>query len=655
MTAQSVLKDYFGFNEFRLEQENIINSVINKENTLGVMPTGGGKSLCYQIPSIIFSKENSGVTVVISPLISLMKDQVKSAESFGIKSAFLNSTTKADEKKHIWSELYEGRLNMLFISPERAMTLLDYIFKENIAVNAFAVDEAHCIVQWGHDFREDYQKVCTKLVQKKHQYKNNNLNVPIIALTATADIRTREDICKQLEIENKNMFVSSFYRPNISFSTETKYGNGLYQIRDFLEKNSGKPGIIYTNTKSEAERIGNQFGLHVYHAGMDINYRTQVQNAFIAGAIDVIVATSAFGMGIDKPDIGFILHSSIPYSLEDWYQQAGRAGRNGCEAVAHVLYDPSNALRIQGIYEATNNNNGLLSLNNVVDVLTSGECIWNALLGYFGEDSDDCDNCSICHKDALFADVNSTEVSRLAQSIFTQGRVKTSIIPKIILGERSVPLSKKRISEYNSIKKNSITLNGKKETMEFQREVISFIVNQSALAGYIEKRMTPRKISPFAFRLEKKSDIIEADIYSGDYSNYKAYKAMKKEKLIKGKLPHLDVEYAPIDNKGSTVSSSAFKLRKKHNLKKIEKIDVSEMSIDFNLVKDLKTARLKKHGRSKKELWRTMKDGTLMNIARAIPTTKDELEKIPGMGIKSVRRHHIWILDTVKSFLNIAS
>ena len=392
-TALEVLHSAFGYQSFRKGQEEAINAALNGQDALVVMATGNGKSLCYQIPALCFD----GLTLVISPLISLMKDQVDQLQANGIEADFLNSSQTLQQQQQVQNKLISGQLKLLYVSPEKVMTNGFFQLISYTKVSFIAIDEAHCISQWGHDFRPEY----TQLGGLKSSFPG----APIMALTATADYATRQDILTHLKLQNPLQYIGSFDRPNIRYTLEEKF-KPMEQLTRFVLAQKGKSGIIYCNSRSKVERIAESLRSKgvpaaAYHAGMETAQRERVQQDFQRDNVQVVVATIAFGMGINKSNVRFVAHFDLPRSIESYYQETGRAGRDDLPAEAVLFYEPADYAWLQKMLlekpETPQRQIEQHKLEAIGEFAESQTCRRLVLLNYFGEHRQTpCNNCDIC-------------------------------------------------------------------------------------------------------------------------------------------------------------------------------------------------------------------------------------------------------------------
>jgi len=387
------LRDVFGYDAFRPFQEEIVATLVRGEDAFVLMPTGGGKSLCYQIPAL----HRAGTAIVVSPLISLMKDQVDALRANGVRAAFYNSSLAADASRRVLSMLHRGELDLLYIAPERLLAEGFLARLSEIAIALFAIDEAHCVSQWGHDFRPEY----VQLGRLRRLFPG----VPMIALTATADPQTRDDIRASLGLTNARSFVAGFDRPNIRYSVLDKQ-KPFAQLQAFLARHAGEAGIVYALSRKRVEEIAARLsaaGVDAapYHAGLHDDERRRVQESFLRDDLQVVVATVAFGMGIDKPNVRFVVHYDLPKSIESYYQETGRAGRDGLPAEALLLFGYGDIAVARALIDQGGNTEQkrieLHKLQALIGFAEPLSCRRRVLLGYFGEQlEDDCGNCDLC-------------------------------------------------------------------------------------------------------------------------------------------------------------------------------------------------------------------------------------------------------------------
>ncbi|WP_025739851.1 DNA helicase RecQ [Aquimarina pacifica] len=390
------LKEYFGYDSFRPLQEEIIDAIFDQKDNLVIMPTGGGKSICYQLPALLLP----GITLVISPLIALMKDQVDGLKANGIKAAFVNSSQNENEQQEIYKDLLEKNIKLLYLAPE-SLSFLDAIFSQ-IEISLIAIDEAHCISAWGHDFRPAY----TQLGYLKNKFPNT----PVIALTATADKATRQDICNQLNIPHALQHLASFDRKNLGL--EVRPGNKrIEQILDFLEDKKNECGIIYCLSRKTTEMLAeklqnNGFKAEAYHAGIDHAKRSKTQEHFINDTIEIVCATIAFGMGIDKSNVRWVIHYNLPKNIEGYYQEIGRAGRDGLPSETLLFHSYADVVQLQKFANMSGNQEvQLAKLDRMKQYADSLSCRRKILLSYFGElIEEDCGNCDVCKNPPVFID-----------------------------------------------------------------------------------------------------------------------------------------------------------------------------------------------------------------------------------------------------------
>ena len=435
MEPQQLLKKYFGYDSFRPQQEEIIKHVSGGGDALVLMPTGGGKSICFQIPALM----TGGLTLVVSPLIALMKDQVEALLANGIQAAFLNSTQSVSEQNEVIAEARAGVLKLLYIAPERLFASDAEFFLKGLNIRLFAIDESHCISSWGHDFRPEYRKL--------GMLKQTFPDIPVMALTATADRVTRRDILRQLHIEDAREFVSSFDRPNIRL-TVSPGRQRMRQIKDFLLASPGQSGIIYCLSRRSTEQVAADlrnmgFSAEHYHAGCSSEWRSKVQEKFITDDIQIIVATIAFGMGIDKSNVRWVIHYNLPGNVEGFYQEIGRGGRDGEPAHALLLFSYADIMQRRKFIdesEAPEEQKEVLraKLERMKQYAESQICRRRILLSYFNEEvNQDCGNCDVCLNPPKLMDATVLAQKALSAVARTGESVALNMLIDILRGSRN--------------------------------------------------------------------------------------------------------------------------------------------------------------------------------------------------------------------------
>jgi len=470
------LKEYFGFDSFKGKQKEAILNLLEGKDTFVLMPTGGGKSLVYQLPALIYP----GTAIIISPLIALMKNQVDSLRSLSENSGiahFMNSSLSKKELNTVRKDIIQGKTKMLYVAPESLTKEENIKFLKQIEISFFAIDEAHCISEWGHDFRPEYRRIRPIIDEINRR--------PIVALTATATPKVQHDILKNLEILDANVFKTSFYRANLYYEVRAKI-NPEKQIIQYIKNNSGKSGIIYCLSRKKVEQLAetlqvNGISALPYHAGLDSVTRSKHQDMFLNEEVDVIVATIAFGMGIDKPDIRFVFHYDIPKSLEGYYQETGRAGRDGGEGVCIAFYSEKDIQKLEKFLQGKSVSEQEINQHLILETVAYAEssiCRAKMLLNYLGEiKKEDCGNCDNCLNPKEKFDGRNHLKIVLETILSVNEKFNSQHITKILTGKKDTAI---KTYKHDKLK---LFAAGKEESPSFWESVI----RQGMIHGLISK------------------------------------------------------------------------------------------------------------------------------------------------------------------------
>lgn len=587
---KDALKHFFGYDDFRLNQQYIIEAVLAAKDTLAIMPTGGGKSICYQLPAMLLP----GITIVISPLIALMKDQVDALQANGINGAFLNSSQSLAEQKDIIWQARSGKVKLLYIAPERIPNdnASFFSFIRELNPSLFAIDEAHCISSWGHDFRPEYLKLSVLKRQFPH--------VPVIALTASADKLTQQDIVEKLALPHPEIFISSFNRPNIHYFIQNKK-NAFAGIVQYLKQHPDDNGIIYALSRTSTETIAEglrKVGVSAshYHAGMDNKERSKVQEAFQRDEMRVIVATIAFGMGIDKSNVRFVIHHDVPKNIEGYYQETGRAGRDGLRSDAILFYSVGDIIKLRKFVEIENNPQqsaiALKKLQQMQEFCESESCRRQYLLQYFGEAFPSyCGSCDFCLSNLEEKDV-TVDAQKLLSAVSRTGeRYGANYIVDFLRGSAS----DKIISAHKELKTYGIGKDLNKEEWQWMIKVM------------LQQKM-----------LEKTNDQ-----YGTLQLNAKSWEILKSATKVK-----LVMKKAPVES-----------------AEKEEKPDYEQ-----ELFKQLRSVRLDMADMEHVPAYAIVADNSLVEMATYFPQTFGDLLNISGFGDYKVAKYGAQFLKVIKAY-----
>jgi len=593
----ALLKHHFGFDTFKGDQEAIIRNVLAGNDTFVLMPTGGGKSLCYQLPSLIME----GTAIVVSPLIALMKNQVDAIRNYSEEDGvahFLNSSLNKSAIEQVKADVLSGKTKLLYVAPE-SLTKEDNVeFLRSVKISFYAIDEAHCISEWGHDFRPEYRKIRPII--------NEICKAPIIALTATATHKVRDDIKKNLGIQNARDFCSSFNRPNLYYEVRPKTKNVDSDIVRFIKGQEGKSGIIYCLSRKKVEELAevlraNEIHAAAYHAGMDSVVRSQTQDDFIMERVDVIVATIAFGMGIDKPDVRYVIHYDIPKSLEGYYQETGRGGRDGGEGQCIAFYSNKDLQKLEKFLEGkpiAEQDIGKQLLLDTTNYCETSVCRRKMLLHYFGEiyEKDNCGNCDNCLNPKKKVEAQELLCTLLETVVAVKENFKSEHIINIILGKETSEVLAHQHDELETFG----TGTGDEE------KVWNAVLQQAFLSGYLLKEVENYGIIKITAEGKK------------FLKNPKSFKIVEDRDFEEEENDEM-----PLRTGGTVVVDPAL----------------------FSMLKDLRKKVAKKHDLPPYVIFQ---DPSLEAMATTYPITIEELRNIPGVGEGKAKRYGQEFVDLIR-------
>jgi ATP-dependent DNA helicase RecQ len=595
MTASlKILQDVFGYSRFRPGQEEVIQSVLAGERVLAIMPTGGGKSLCFQVPALV----KGGLTVVVSPLISLMRDQVAALRANGVAAASLNSSLELEEKSAVYGQMARGELRLLYLSPERLVMRETQELLARSGLSLIAIDEAHCVSQWGHDFRKEY----LQLTRLREVFPD----LPMVALTATADRATQRDIQEQLFGGEARTFISGFDRPNLLLGIEPKVA-ARRQLLDFLSARRGQAGIVYCLSRKKVDQTAAWLRTQgvealAYHAGLPTETRTQSQDRFVNEDGVVVVATVAFGMGIDKPDVRFVAHVDLPASVEAYYQEIGRAGRDGAPADTYMLYGLEDIRLRRGLIEQSGapveqKQVEQRRLNALLTICESVTCRRQSLLAYFGESHEPCGNCDLCLDPVEQID-GTVEAQKVLSAVYRSGqRFGAQHIVHILRGKTT---DKIRERGHDRLKTFGVG-------QDFGEREWHSVIRQLAAEGHLQ---------------------VDLENYGGLTLSGQAVAILKGEKQVKLRRDSL----TKTTRKGQSAELMA------------------DLKVDAKLLTALKRLRLELAREQSVPAYVIFTDRTLIDMAQKDPTSQEEMARVHGIGESKLAHYGAAFLAELDSY-----